>query len=155
MWKYKYKNWHGWFWFLGAAIVIILIWIGMATMARAQDDAIPIIDPDDDWMTMLVKLLVLITNLVLIPALVQWFRSRGYAIEQKHTEHLNLTVKNAAALVLDPSLTWDEKRAQGLEYIRKGAADAINYFGRDDEHLVKMLQSYINQMTMGQSPNID
>lgn len=127
---------------VGAIIIITAVWVGMA---RAQGQEVVVYD--SEWMALLQQVVLLIVSGLLIPAVLQFLRDRGLRIEEKHAAHIQLTARNAAALILDPHLSPEQRKIRAMSYMRTGAKDALDYFKSDPERAYLIVLSYYNQLT--------
>lgn len=144
------------------AIVILIVVFLLATVSAAFAQEVIVVQPTEaqEWMRTLRDLFLLIATGVLIPALVQWLRAKGYNIQEAHQKTLHSALNTAADLVFDPMLPAEERRRRGLAYVRESATQAIAYFKADDDHLYKMLEAYLKRreqqpVSLGDSSQID
>jgi hypothetical protein len=156
------KRW----WLLVAAIVIVLLIFGFRSFAYAQEAGepiLPVLSPNDDPLTLVIKVLIILVQLILIPFLLKWYAERStrniankaeaeaarQAIEEKHARLLHSALNTASDIILDPNLSMDEKRTKGIAYVKKSVTDSVNHFAMSDTMILDMLTAYWNRKTMG------
>lgn len=138
---------HSWWLLIAMVVIIVVLW---ANNAFAQDyTQMPVVGAGDDALTTAIKVLALVANLVLIPALVQWFRSKGHQIAEKDARILHSALNTAVNLTLNKSISREQKLEEGLMYVKVSAADAVSRLSPTDAHLQRMLTAYMNSKDMG------
>lgn len=137
---YRQKKSIWWFFLVGAVIVILLLVIGNFVEAQGVVDADPVAPRTQDWIGFAQQIILLLVTGVLIPWL--GIKLTSMQVETKHTKQIQTTAANAAALLLDPSLSWEQKKRRALDYMVTGAGDAMDYFKADPERTFAIVLSY-------------
>lgn len=146
-----------WNWFLLiagiVAVILLVLWL-MGGIVQAQEiDAVPIIPitGEEDTLSLLIKVLALLISTGLLPLMFRYFQAKGHEIEAKHMITLQTAVLNAAALVLDPNMGLEQKRAKAIAYVLSAAPDALKHFGMTDklEEIWKKVEAKIVLLQAG------
>ena len=137
-------------WFFGIGVLLAAALLLIANVVEAQEVVVPAVADDaQGWIAFAQQLLLLIVTGVLIPLGLKFLQDRGLAVEQKHRDALQAAAMNAAGLLLDSSLSWEQKKQRALGYVETGARDALDYFKADPERVFMIVLSYYSRMTQG------
>lgn len=128
-----------------ALILLAILFLVLGNVAEAQTVELePVAGEAQDWLAFLQQLILILVTGVLIP----WvgYKLTEMKVSAKHRDQIQVTAANAAAIMLDPNLTWAEKKRAAMAYMATGARDAMDYFKSDPERVFLTVVSYYNRL---------